>query len=84
MREARRAFLSDDEIALGEADYSLARASQLAAALWRRPPSPPSRYLDAFRGADLVRQYGKVRQVIGVVIESLGPNMAVGETCDII
>jgi flagellum-specific ATP synthase len=31
----------------------------------------------------LVRQYGKVRQVIGVVIESLGPNMAIGETCEI-
>ena len=30
-----------------------------------------------------MRQYGKVRQVIGVVIESLGPNMAVGETCSI-
>jgi flagellum-specific ATP synthase len=40
-------------------------------------------YLNALRDADLVRQYGKVRQVIGVVIESLGPNMAVGETCSI-
>ncbi len=40
-------------------------------------------YLEALEGADLVRQYGKVRQVIGVVIESLGPNMAVGETCEI-
>jgi flagellum-specific ATP synthase len=40
-------------------------------------------YLEALHGADLVRQYGKVRQVIGVVIESLGPNMAVGETCSI-
>jgi flagellum-specific ATP synthase len=40
-------------------------------------------YLEALRSADLVRQYGKVRQVIGVVIESLGPNMAVGETCSI-
>ena len=40
-------------------------------------------HLDALAGADLVRQYGKVRQVIGVVIESLGPNMAVGETCSI-
>lgn len=40
-------------------------------------------YLEVLRGADLVRQYGKVRQVIGVVIESLGPNMAVGETCEI-
>ncbi len=40
-------------------------------------------YLEALRSADLARQYGKVRQVIGVVIESLGPNMAVGETCSI-
>ena len=40
-------------------------------------------YLEVLYGADRVRQYGKVRQVIGVVIESLGPNMAVGETCEI-
>src|ERR1700758_1627515 len=40
-------------------------------------------YLEVLYGSDLVRQYGKVRQVIGVVIESLGPNMAVGETCEI-
>jgi flagellum-specific ATP synthase len=40
-------------------------------------------YLEVLYGADLVRQYGKVRQVIGVVIESLGPNMAIGETCEI-
>lgn len=40
-------------------------------------------YIEALHGADLVKQYGKVRQVIGVVIESLGPNMAIGETCDI-
>ena len=40
-------------------------------------------YLKQLRSVDLVRQYGKVRQVIGVVIESLGPNMAVGETCEI-
>ena len=40
-------------------------------------------YLEVIRGADLMRQYGKVRQVIGVVIESLGPNMAIGETCSI-
>jgi flagellum-specific ATP synthase len=35
------------------------------------------------QSADLVRQNGRVRQVIGVVIESLGPNMAIGETCHI-
>jgi len=40
-------------------------------------------YLEVLYGADLMRQYGKVRQVIGVVIESLGPNMAIGETCSI-
>jgi flagellum-specific ATP synthase len=40
-------------------------------------------YLESLQSADLVRQTGKVRQVIGVVIESLGPNMAVGETCSI-
>jgi flagellum-specific ATP synthase len=42
------------------------------------------RYLEALREADLVRQYGKVRQVIGVVIESLGPAMSIGETCQIL
>lgn len=41
------------------------------------------RYLELIRNADLVVQTGKVRQVIGVVIESLGPNMAIGETCRI-
>ena len=35
----------------------------------------------ALRQQDLIRQNGKVRQVIGVVIESLGPAMAVGDTC---
>lgn len=41
------------------------------------------RYIANVRNADLVSQYGKVRQVIGVVIESHGPNMAIGETCSI-
>ena len=41
------------------------------------------RYIANLRNADLVSQYGKVRQVIGVVIESHGPNMAIGETCSI-
>jgi flagellum-specific ATP synthase len=45
------------------------------------PTFSAERYLEALRGADLVRQYGKVRQVIGVVIESHGPNMSIGETC---
>ncbi len=47
------------------------------------PTFSTEKYLGALRSADLVRQNGKVRQVIGVVIESLGPNMAVGETCRI-
>jgi flagellum-specific ATP synthase len=48
------------------------------------PVFSADRYIDTLRTADLVRQYGKVRQVIGVVIESMGPNMAIGETCEIL
>ena len=47
------------------------------------PVFSANRYIDMLDSVDLVRQNGKVRQVIGVVIESLGPNMAVGETCHI-
>ena len=39
--------------------------------------------IESLHAADLVRQNGKVRQVIGVVIESLGPAMAIGDTCHI-
>ncbi|MGH7329763.1 MAG: flagellum-specific ATP synthase FliI, partial [Polyangiaceae bacterium] len=35
-------------------------------------------------GTDLIRHNGKVNQVIGVVIESNGPAMSVGETCEIL
>jgi flagellum-specific ATP synthase len=48
------------------------------------PAFSAERYIDALRAADLVRQYGRVRQVIGVVIESMGPNMSIGETCEIL
>jgi flagellum-specific ATP synthase len=41
------------------------------------------RYLGEIASVDLIKQNGKVRQVIGVVIESLGPAMAIGETCTI-
>jgi flagellum-specific ATP synthase len=41
------------------------------------------RHLEEIRYADLVRRNGKVRQVIGVVIESNGPPMAIGETAHI-
>ena len=47
------------------------------------PVFSADRYIGALESVDLVRQNGKVRQVIGVVIESLGPNMAIGETCHI-
>lgn len=48
-----------------------------------QPAFDASKYVDTVESADLMRQYGKVRQVIGVVIESAGPNMAIGETCHI-
>ncbi len=38
-------------------------------------------YLAEIRSRDLIRLNGKVREVIGVVIESLGPAMSIGETC---
>ncbi len=47
------------------------------------PVFSADRYIGMLESVDLVRQNGKVRQVIGVVIESLGPNMAIGETCHI-
>jgi flagellum-specific ATP synthase len=42
------------------------------------------KYIGLVDSVDLVRQNGKVRQVIGVVIESLGPMMSIGETCHIL
>ena len=47
------------------------------------PAFSASKYIGAIESVDLMRQNGKVRQVIGVVIESIGPNMAIGETCHI-
>jgi flagellum-specific ATP synthase len=47
------------------------------------PVFSADRYIGMLESVDLVRQNGKVRQVIGVVIESIGPNMAIGETCHI-
>ncbi len=48
------------------------------------PPFSANRYLADLRAADLIRQNGKVRQVIGVVVESNGPSMSIGETAHII
>jgi flagellum-specific ATP synthase len=42
-----------------------------------------ARYLEELAEADLVRTNGKVSQVIGTVIESNGPPMAIGETASI-
>ncbi|HVA37763.1 MAG TPA: flagellar protein export ATPase FliI [Candidatus Dormibacteraeota bacterium] len=47
------------------------------------PRFSAERHIAQLRAADLVRTNGRVRQVIGVVIESLGPQMAVGEICRI-
>jgi flagellum-specific ATP synthase len=41
-------------------------------------------YLENLRAGDLIRQNGKVRQVIGVVVESNGPAMSIGETANIL
>ncbi|GAC1655642.1 MAG: flagellar protein export ATPase FliI [Vulcanimicrobiaceae bacterium] len=49
----------------------------------RAPEFSADKYMRLVDSVDFVRQNGKVRQVIGVVLESLGPNMAVGETCQI-
>ncbi|MBV8074045.1 MAG: flagellar protein export ATPase FliI [Candidatus Eremiobacteraeota bacterium] len=46
-------------------------------------PFSAERYLQELHETDLIRHNGKVSQVIGVVIESNGPAMSVGETCEI-
>src|SRR5688500_9963986 len=42
-----------------------------------------SRCLTAVRGADFVRRTGKVSQFFGLVVESTGPDVFVGELCEI-
>ncbi len=41
------------------------------------------RYRERLLRRDTVKQNGKVAQVIGLVIESVGPNVTVGEMCEI-
>lgn len=41
-------------------------------------------YLDAIRSADLFRKVGHVRQLAGLSIESAGPDVLVGEICEIV
>jgi flagellum-specific ATP synthase len=48
------------------------------------PAFRADRYLADLRSADLLRVNGKVRQVIGTVIESNGPPMSIGETASIV
>jgi flagellum-specific ATP synthase len=50
----------------------------------RVAPFDADRYLNDLRSADLLRMNGKVRQVIGTVIESNGPPMSIGETASIV
>ena len=47
-------------------------------------PFDADRYLSLLRATDLLRTNGKVRQVIGTVVESNGPPMSIGETANII
>lgn len=42
-----------------------------------------ARCLTAVRGADFVRRTGKVSQFFGLVVESIGPDVFVGELCEI-
>jgi flagellum-specific ATP synthase len=41
------------------------------------------RYLDAIDHAELVRRTGRIRQLAGLSIESSGPDVQVGEVCEI-
>ena len=42
---------------------------------------PTSDYLDRLKRVDLLKVNGSVKQVIGLVIESSGPNCALGDVC---
>jgi flagellum-specific ATP synthase len=47
------------------------------------PPINLERYQQKLQRLDAVKQNGKVTQVIGLVIESIGPSAMVGELCEI-
>ncbi len=63
------------------------KTEQKIASLHLPPILPPSIDLERFRTRidrmDPVRQNGRVSQVIGLVIESIGPRVMVGEICHI-
>ncbi|MHB1549998.1 MAG: flagellar protein export ATPase FliI [Vulcanimicrobiaceae bacterium] len=62
----------------------VARSAEAPFSPQQLPAFSADKYIGLIESSDLVRQNGKVRQVIGVVIESLGPNMAIGETCHLL
>jgi flagellum-specific ATP synthase len=41
------------------------------------------RYVDAIRSAELVRRIGKVERLSGLLVESTGPDCAVGDICEL-
>ena len=41
----------------------------------------PAKYLSAIHNADTIKLNGKITQIIGLVIESQGPNVNLGELC---
>lgn len=41
------------------------------------------RYISAIRNTDLVRRTGRVSQFFGLVVESIGPDVFLGEVCEI-
>jgi flagellum-specific ATP synthase len=43
----------------------------------------PKRYISAVRNTDLVRRTGRVSQFFGLVVESIGPDVFLGEVCEI-
>src|SRR3990172_12719792 len=42
-----------------------------------------SKYNTIIEDIDLIKVYGKVTQVVGLIIEGHGPGSAIGELCDI-
>jgi len=41
------------------------------------------RYYKAIEEADPIQVYGKVTQIVGLIIEGHGPGSSIGELCDI-
>ena len=87
LNEAKRVLHVEDELIVQPADAPNRTARSPRELIRRddrscRPLAPfaADRYLEDVHAADLLRTNGKVRQVIGTVIESNGPPMSIGET----